>query len=596
MDFEKFFKLTDRPFKSTLEGKYFFRRPAFDELRELLASSRGDLPVVLFLKGPEGVGKSTFIRRLPGALKDSTKMVPILGPSFQLGEILSTTLNFLGMGFKCPPSAKDESLLGFFQNAVSQLVESGQGLVLAVDDAPSLGAEVLEDLLALTRLEPSWAGRTTLMLAGPDSPSWPGDALPPEALVVELPPMELKETLEYLSHRLRAAGAAKNHFSPEAAAAIQAYGEGLLAKTNALAERGLMMAWAAGRQTVSAADIHLAKANIDKPLTVSEAAAKAASSKRRRHHQALGRAWGSLLAAALLVTGVGAAVALQRDKAAPAKAEPPAAVEPAETSLPVATATPAAAPALPQEGGLALPSPPPNLLNLPHNTLALVIDSGQKLGRLWQGGLAGAGLKAEVAVPDFGSPGLYLVGRPRGKDTLLFQFPLAKEAPKAAGERLWAQVEPLLPQDVLPLLVAEGQSLARKVPDDLLESLAGKVAGWRRAQEYKLADEMAALYAESFQYFEPGHKPLSINRRNFRAALDSESQVAGDVKLAVSDPLIMVDPRGQSRAWAVFNLKYDSRIRHDTGLRALVFERSLMSGQWLIVAELWLKEDSPIIN
>jgi hypothetical protein len=79
-------------------------------------------------------------------------------------------------------------------------------------------------------------------------------------------------------------------------------------------------------------------------------------------------------------------------------------------------------------------------------------------------------------------------------------------------------------------------------------------------------------------------------------SLDSESQVAGDVKLAVSDPLIMVDPRGQNRAWAVFNLKYDSRIRHDTGLRALVFERSLMSGQWLIVAELWLKEDAPRIN
>ena len=228
--------------------------------------------------------------------------------------------------------------------------------------------------------------------------------------------------------------------------------------------------------------------------------------------------------------------------------------------------------------------------------MALVIDRGQRLGRLWQGGLAGAGLKAEVAAPDFEAPGLYLVGRPKGKSTLLFQYPPAKESMNEAGERLWSQVEQFLPQDVLPLVVGENSALIKPVPDDLLPTLSDKVSGWTRAQEYKLADEMARLYAESFQYFEPGQKPLSINRRNFRAALDSESQVAGDVKLAISDPLIMVDPRGQSRAWAVFNLKYDSRIRHDTGLRTLVFERSLMSGQWLIVAELWLKEDAAKIN
>ena len=194
MDFEEFFKFTDRPFKSTLEGRYFFRRKAFDELKALLSGEAGPLPVVVFLKGPEGVGKSTVIRRLPAALRETTRMAPILGPDFQLGEILGGTLNFLGLGFKCPPSAKEESLLGYFQNAVSQLVEAGQGLVLAVDDAKAVGEETLGDLLALTRLEPSWAGRTTLMLAGPASPDWPGSALPPEAMVVELPSMSLKET------------------------------------------------------------------------------------------------------------------------------------------------------------------------------------------------------------------------------------------------------------------------------------------------------------------------------------------------------------------------------------------------------------------
>ena len=236
------------------------------------------------------------------------------------------------------------------------------------------------------------------------------------------------------------------------------------------------------------------------------------------------------------------------------------------------------------------------MLKLPHNSLALVVDHGQEMARLWQGGLAGSGLKAEISVPDFRDPGIYLVGRPKGDRSLMFQYPPGDGAPKAAGERLWGQVEQLLPQEVLPLMVGDSGDLAKSAPEGLAKALAEKVEGWTRSQEYKLADEMAKLYAESFQYFEPGRKPMTINRRNFKAALDSESQVAGDIRLAVSEPLIMLDPRGQSRAWAVFNLKYDSRLRHDTGLRALIFERSLIGGQWLIVAELWLKEDTPLAN
>jgi hypothetical protein len=141
------------------------------------------------------------------------------------------------------------------------------------------------------------------------------------------------------------------------------------------------------------------------------------------------------------------------------------------------------------------------------------------------------------------------------------------------------------------MMVGKPAALAKGAPPDAAAEIARRVSAWTKAQEYKLAEDMAGLYAESFQYYEPGRPPLSIDRRDFKAAMESESRSAGEVALAVSDPLVMVDPEARNRAWAVFTLKYDSKIRHDAGLRTLIFERSPFGGQWLIVAELWLKED-----
>jgi hypothetical protein len=53
----------------------------------------------------------------------------------------------------------------------------------------------------------------------------------------------------------------------------------------------------------------------------------------------------------------------------------------------------------------------------------------------------------------------------------------------------------------------------------------------------------------------------------------------------------MLDPRNRDRAWIVFTLKYDSKLRHNIGLRTLVLEKTRPK-DWSIVAELWLKEDT----
>jgi hypothetical protein len=222
--------------------------------------------------------------------------------------------------------------------------------------------------------------------------------------------------------------------------------------------------------------------------------------------------------------------------------------------------------------------------------LILVVDRGLKMARLWQGSLKGPGLKAEISPPDFSGSGLYLVGRPQSRTPIIFQYPPAKDIPAPAGVDLWKRVESQLPQDVLPLMAGSGSELGASDGFKHGELIKEKLKAWAKSQEYKLADSMAGLYAESFKFMEPGSPERTIDRENFRLALASEYRSSGDVKITMSEPLIMLDPRDHSRAWAVFNLKYDSKLRHDMGQRTLIFERGLLSSEWRIVAELWLRE------
>ncbi|MDR2300912.1 MAG: hypothetical protein LBF38_02570 [Deltaproteobacteria bacterium] len=623
MDYEKFFKLDQRPFKPTLEAKFFYRTEGFEKLSALLQQDL--LPPLILLLGDGGSGKSTFVKRLPREVSEFTRMAPILEPTVSFADILRQALNFLGLGFKCPPSARDEELLGFFQNAVDESLNDGLGFVLAVDDADKLDLETISDLLTLSRLDPRWEGRVCLLLAGPAPDSskpaqrepsrtpgpnqnfghgpgqdqdqdqepdyqWPPEELRQMALTVELKGLNLKETIEFVRHRLSAAGSAKELFTTEAFQSVKNLSHGHPGMINALAEKALMTAWASGKYLVTNSHVIQAKVNFDNPITVSDRAAKNAAGSGRQHHKISKRSWISLLSAALIV-GVMAWLLWPSTKGL-TQATQEIAQNEAHEALPLEPgpqATPSADPV--PDGVLGLPSLPPSVVKLPQTGVTLVVENGQKMARLWQGGLDGPGLKAEIAAPDFKDPGLYLVGRPNSRSPIIFRYPPKTELPRTAAVNLWKRVETLLPQDILPLMVGPGPELAKSVPNVAASHLSGFLDRWISAQTDKKPQDMADLYAETFSFFEPGHKPVSISKTNLRLTLESEAQAAGEIRLTTSDPLIMLDPRDQNRAWIVFTLKYDSKLRHNIGLRTLIVEKT-SSKDWAIVAELWLKEET----
>ena len=588
MDYLDHFKLADRPFKNTYDGRFFYRSAAAGEIFQSLREGAS----LIHIKGGPQVGKTFLMRRLTSELKEAGRTALVLNPHLTLAEMLRRILTDFGHSHKFSPETQEEELLGYFHNAAADFLEEGQKVFLAVDNASELPPAMLAELYWLMALEPGWEGGVSLVLCGTAGQPWPvvPDQMP-EVKELTLPPLSAAETESYVLARLKAAGGGPL-FSRAALKVLGDYGQGRPELINQLAERGLIAAWSAGRAEVGPAQLEAARTSLEAPQSLDyDRLAAAARDRviRPEGRQKPGRRL--ILPAAFLALLAAGYYGLKDAKEAPTLPETEAAAFPAQ---PPETAAPAGAPPETEVRAPSLPSPPGQLMTLPQGSLALVVDQDAGAARLWQGRAQGPGLKAEVAAPAFKNWGLFLFGRPRGKSPLIFQYPPSRDLPTAEAMALWPRVATLLPQNILPVIVAPAQTLLTPANPEDLAAIDNRVKEWVQSQQYKFPDTTAALYAGSFQFFEPGQPPRNLSREDFRRALNSEARTSGEVNIITSQPLIMRDPKNDRFIWAVFNLKYTSRLRHDMGIRVLVFEKPLMGGpdSWLIAAELWLPEKS----
>lgn len=608
MDYIEYFNFSDRPFKNTYDGKFFFRSPGADRIFAALRDE--GCPVLVHLKGAAKSGKTSVLRRLPVELRDVCKVVVILNPLLTLAEILRQALTDLGHSHKFTIHTPEEELLGYYQNAVSEAVSDGYRLLLAVDNADELTPEALSEFYGLMALEDQWRGRFYLLLCGLSETPWP---VVPDIFLdskeMELPKLNEEQTEQYVKLRLKAAGGGEAVFNKGAFKSLWELGGGSPESINQLAERSLISAWSAGRREVGTAQVKAARNSLDNPLSLNPEALQRVSSEARRPSVRPERRSGGFkphqgfLILLLLIGGVllFRYLYVESPVAVTDVKDPVVLLDTGEGDVEeddeaeTASPAPSADQASVGDQAPSLPTPPPQLLTLPQGTLALVVDQLASSGRLWQGGTKGPGLKAEVATPYFKHGGLYLIGRPRSDEPLVFQYPPSRDLPIEEAKVLWPRVATLLPQNIMPVIVAPAAEYAKARNDEAEEAVRLRVKAWVQSQQYRFPDTMASLYSQKFDFFELGQSPRIIDRESFREALNSEALTSGEVKLAISEPLLILDPTKANRVWAIFTLKYDSKLRNSMGLRVLIFEKSssmLGPDSWPIVAELWLPEKS----
>jgi general secretion pathway protein A len=247
--YEAFYGLVERPFSLTSDPKYYFRSRSHSRAFDALSAGLAARESLLLVTGDLGVGKTTLCRTLMAALERKTRAVLVGNSLLSPEDLLRLLLQDLGA------IAKEEVLHGRLVGAtrlelrqmldefLMRLRSNKDGAVLIIDEAHSLPAATVEQIVQLASLESNREKVLQILLAG--QPSVSGGPTLPRALDerlstrAKLMPLERDECERYVHHRLTIAGGVNVSFSTRALDVIYGLSGGVPRLVNLLAERAL---------------------------------------------------------------------------------------------------------------------------------------------------------------------------------------------------------------------------------------------------------------------------------------------------------------------------------------------------------------------
>ncbi len=263
-----FYGLAEKPFSITPDPRYLFLGGRHAEALAHLVYGITEAGGFIQLTGEVGTGKTTIIRSLLSKQPDNAEIALILNPRMNATEFLLTICEELGI--LVPDDAIDsvKELVDILNRYLLRAHASGKRVVLVVDEAQNLPPELLEQVRLLTNLETETQKLLQIILIGQ-----------PELREVlsrndlrqlaqritgryHLEPLTQKESVAYLKHRLRVAGATSDLFTPGALRELHRVSGGVPRLLNIIGDRALLGGYSEDRHQVSASMVRKAAGEV----------------------------------------------------------------------------------------------------------------------------------------------------------------------------------------------------------------------------------------------------------------------------------------------------------------------------------------------
>jgi len=249
LSYEQFFKLTEQPFSTAPDSRFFYEsKPHRDALIKILHAAETMKGLVIII-GDIGTGKTLLARRALEEMEKQEQYVESLlvmvhseiTPEWLLKRIAQQ------IGINKPADKKIELLPQLYQRLM-EINESGKKAVIVIDEANMLKTkDIFEEFRGLLNIEIPGKKLLTLILIGmPDLEE--NIALDPAfqqriAIKHYLTKLDKEETRNYITHRMKIAGAEREIFSDMALDAIYSYTAGTPRLINIICDNALLEAF-----------------------------------------------------------------------------------------------------------------------------------------------------------------------------------------------------------------------------------------------------------------------------------------------------------------------------------------------------------------
>jgi general secretion pathway protein A len=250
--YENSFGFRENPFNLTCDPRFLHLTRPTDETLQQLTRGILDKKGLILLLGEVGTGKTTLLYtalhrlKMNSRAKDKIATALVVNPTLTRDELLEAILDDFEVPYRA--TSKPQRLAAFVEMLIDVRTRGGTA-VLIVDEAHLLTTELLEEIELLLGLQTVHENLLQVVLSGhPEIEDKLRqielhDLLQQVTVRCKTKPLKLKDTGDYIRHRLRIAGAkSQSIFESEAIEAVHHHSRGIPRVINLLCDHALVCA------------------------------------------------------------------------------------------------------------------------------------------------------------------------------------------------------------------------------------------------------------------------------------------------------------------------------------------------------------------